>query len=450
MVNMKLACEIPGRRRATLRFAGGCFAALLLLAASCARIAEREERAPDGSLIVEFWHAMSGGHQSSLLEIVAAFNQSHPGVKIVPVYQGSYDSLSQKLVASCISGSNPPVSQMYESWTTRFMSRNLIAAAEDLAAANPDGPDARFDDIFPAFIEDNSWPVDGRKKLMTLPFNKSIYVLYMNEDRMKAAGFENPPADWDEWRDLAEKMTERGPDGSIKTYGFATRPFLESFTTNLFLRGPKYIDDNGEFDFAGPEGLQALRFLVDLTWGEKRAGYVETDYLSNVFGAEKIAMFVGSTASFPFMDRSVQGKFSWRAYPLPAPKGAQGRALCQGTNVGVFANHPESVRRAAWEFLVFLTNTENTVKWALETGYLPVRRSALEHGKMKEYLAKDVNYSAALSQVERGLFEPKVIYWESCRLAIGREVEAALNNRKSPEDALAAALKKCEYIKKTE
>lgn len=412
--------------------------------------ARGEKARAEGPVLIEFWHSMTGRQGQSLLEIVAEFNKQHPDIRVVPVYQGSYDSLSQKLVASCMSGSNPPMAQMYESWTTRFMNRNLITAVEDLDAESPPEESAHLEDIMQAFREDNSWIVEGRPKLMTLPFNKSIYVLYINEDRMREVGYDHPPKDWDEWRNLAEKMTLRNPDGSIRMYGFATRPLLESFTINLFLNGCHYIDENGEFDFAGQRGEEALSFLVNMAYGEKRSAYVESDYLNTAFGAQRIAMYVGSTASFPYNEQAVAGRFTWRAYPLPTPKGVEGRALCQGTNVGIFANHPREIQRAAWTFLRVMTNTENTVKWSMDTGYLPVRYSALEHPRMKKYLEDNVNFRNALSQIDRGLFEPKEIYWESVRLALARETESALMGRKTPRQALDDGLAKCLYIRDTE
>ncbi len=418
--------------------------------AKCAAADKKLRRTEDGALIVEFWHAMAGRHQKILLEIVGNFNKSNKEIRILPIYQGSYDSLSQKLVASCISGSNPAMSQMYESWTTRFMSRKLIAPVEDLAAGDAPAERTDLQDIIGAFREDNTWTVDGKPKLMTLPFNKSIYILYMNEDRMREAGWDHPPRDWKEWRELAGKMTKRNPDGSIAMFGFATRPLLESFTTNLFLAGPRYLDDKERLDFADPEGLKALKFLVDMTMGDQRVGYVESDYLNAAFGSGKIGMYVGSTASFPYNDSAVAGRFTWRAYPLPVPEGGPGRVLCQGTNVGIFANHPPEVQRAAWAFLKFMTNTENTTRWAIETGYLPIRYSSLESERMKAYMADNVNYKNAVSQIDRGFFEPKAIYWESCRLALTREIDAALNGRKTPEKALADALEKCKYIQDTE
>jgi len=401
-------------------------------------------------LIIEFWHSMAGRQAQSLLEIVAAFNKMHEDIRIVPVYQGGYDALSQKLVASCISGSNPPMAQMYESWTTRFISRDLIRPIEELAAADPPDERTGLNDIIEAFREDNTWTLDGKPVLMTLPFNKSIYVLYVNEDRMLESGWDHPPKDWDEWRRLAGDMTVRNPDGTIQMYGFATRPLLESFTVNLFLQDRQYIDNSGQYDFAGSEGLEALDFLVKLTYGKDRSGYVESDYLNTAFGAGKIAMYVGSTASFPYNDSAVAGRFVWRAYPLPVPKGKTGRVLAQGTNVGIFANQPEELQRGAWHFLKYMTDTENTTKWAVETGYLPVRYSALKSERYQKLLDENVNYRNALSQIDRAQFEPKVIYWESCRLALTREVESGLNGRKSPTEALDDALQKATYIRETE
>lgn len=52
--------------------------------------------------------------------------------------------------------------------------------------------------------------------------------------------------------------------------------------------------------------------------------------------------------------------------------------LYYGTNVAVFDSATDMQKQAAWEYIKFLTNTENTAYFAAETGYIPVRVSAQE------------------------------------------------------------------------
>lgn len=45
-------------------------------------------------------------------------------------------------------------------------------------------------------------------------------------------------------------------------------------------------------------------------------------------------------------------------------------------NITVFNTEAKEQKQAAWDFIKFLTNTENTAYFAAQTGYIPVRRSA--------------------------------------------------------------------------
>ena len=49
----------------------------------------------------------------------------------------------------------------------------------------------------------------------------------------------------------------------------------------------------------------------------------------------------------------------------------------QGTDLYMFSNATPEQRTAAFEFLKFLTSTENQVTWGVETGYIPATQDAI-------------------------------------------------------------------------
>jgi hypothetical protein len=65
---------------------------------------------------------------------------------------------------------------------------------------------------------------------------------------------------------------------------------------------------------------------------------------------------------------------------------------------------------------------------------------------MKAYLKQNPNYQIAASQLDNGVFEPREVYWESMRLVITDQVEAALNGRLSVDEALKKAVEKSKFI----
>ncbi len=64
-------------------------------------------------------------------------------------------------------------------------------------------------------------------------------------------------------------------------------------------------------------------------------------------------------------------------------------AVIQGTNVSVFSGGvTDEQKLAAWEYIKFLINKDNTAYWAMKTGYLPVRTSANDSPEYKDFVAK--------------------------------------------------------------
>lgn len=402
----------------------------------------------DGRIEVEFWHAMGGRHARSLNELIDQFNKRQTKYYVVGINQGSYQSLSQKLIASLYAGTNPAVSQMYESWANRYFTYGYLQPVEHFLAEDPAYAKQLKADLLPVFLENGRLPdpKTGEEVLATLPFNKSVYMLMINDTLMRELGHEKPPQTWAELLALSRQMVVR-KGNTIERYGFATRATLEAFTVNLFMTGLNYLDEDEKIQFDGPEGQHAMALLSEFVSGEERSGYVEAGYLNSVFGAQKVGMYIGSTASFPFNDQAVGNKFIWRAYPLPASDGEHaGRTLAQGTNIGIFSKVPAEEQEGAWEFIKFLLEPESVAKWSMDTGYVPVSHSALNLPKMKEFFEKNPNYGAAASVLDDLMFEPRHIYWESTRKAVEQSVAAVLSGTSTPEAALKEARRMTQLI----
>lgn len=422
---------------------------LLIVAAALAACGGGADarQAGDGPVEVEFWHGMGGAQGRSINEIADLFNQSQDQYRVLPIYQGNYNSLSQKIIASLYAGQNPPMAQMYPSWSARFFRYGYLKPAADFIREDPEFGEEDIADFYPVMIEENSLrnPATGEELLATLPFNKSVYVLTVNQTLMEELGWEEPPATWAELMELAREMTVIPEGANTPTfYGFASRPFIEDFTVQAMSAGLNLMDEEtGEIFVDSEEALEALRFLRQLVGGEgegRQVGYVEPSYLSNVFGSERIGMYISSTASFPFNDMAVGNRFVWRAYAVPSrDEETQGNTLMQGTNVGIFDGIPEEQQQAAWAFVKFLTGPDMTAKWGIDTGYMPVRQSASELPEFTAHLERNLSYANAVATLQHATFEPRLMYWESVRQIISREVEAVLLGRTTPEAAMRRA-----------
>jgi multiple sugar transport system substrate-binding protein len=82
----------------------------------------------------------------------------------------------------------------------------------------------------------------------SLPVLSDAYGLYYNVDMLKAKGYTKPPQTISELTDMAKKLTEFNPDGSLKVVGWM--PLLETFYENQAINfghayGAQWYDSSG-------------------------------------------------------------------------------------------------------------------------------------------------------------------------------------------------------------
>lgn len=383
---------------------------------------------------VTFWHAMRGGHGEALQHIVDEFNASQDEIKVIAINQGGYGDLNKKVMGSVAAGRPPAISQVYEDWTTKLYNAGVLEAAEWYIGSV--FTQEEIDDIILTFQENNMWD----DTLLTLPFNKSTNLLFVNQDMV-----EKVPTTWEELLDQAKKATvDKNNDGTPEVYGFGIKPTVDTF--NVFLRqaGGQYLnEDRTKAVFNSKAGVKALQFMYDMVKTEKVA-MLSSSYLSGPIGEGNIAMYIGSSAGMPYVAKSIGDKFEWTAAPLPA--GEVHAAPFMGTNLAVFKQHPDEVKKAAFEFIKFLINKENTTYWAVNTGYLPVRYTALDTEEWKAFVDGSPRNAAGTKQFEYGTFDPRPKGWYGIRTKIGDYIEKAMLGKMGVEEALDAAAEEVNEI----
>lgn len=375
---------------------------------------------------VTFWHAIAQSHEAALNAIVEDFQAAHPNIAVRPTYLGSYQELFTALFAAMSTSNRPVLSQMYESWTSQLIERDLVVPLQLFVDAEGATAEADLADFFPGFLENNRWG----GALVTLPFNKSVYVLVANLDLLEAAGL-GVPQTWEELRQAALALTNR----EAHRHGFGVRPIMETFTPLFFMNGGEFIVD-GQLALDSPAAVETLDFLIQMVHRDQST-ITESGYLTSIFGQQGVALFVNSSAGIPYIETAVGGTFRWAVAPLPTHGDHPRRVLSQGTNVGLLAGHPPEVMWAAWEFLKFLTSAESTARFAQATGYMPVRRSALQIPSFAQFLEENPNLAVATSQLEFAAVEPRMPVWETIRNSLNRQVGQMLTDPTAEAAAVA-------------
>ncbi|MCI3922809.1 ABC transporter substrate-binding protein [Paenibacillus sp. TRM 82003] len=390
----------------------------------------------DKPVEIEFWHAMTGAHEEALKKITDEFNASNgKGITVKLVAQGGYADLSQKVMASAKAKQMPTMSQMYEDWATDYISNDLLTDLTPYVRDPQYGwTKEEEEDIVKVFRDANTW--DG--KYYSLPFNKSTRILFYNKGLLEEKGLK-VPTNWEELRAAAEAMTFEKDGKKVVGMGFENAIGLE-INAYILQAGGEFLDEQSNVvKFNSPEGLEALNYINGFIKDGVGRLAGEDGYMSNPFGRGDVAMYVGSSAGIPFVASAAEGNIEWSATTLPAGKVAA--TPFQGTNVGVFSSASEEQKLAAWEYIKVLINTENTAEWAVASGYLPVRYSALELDAYKAYVEKVPAQGVGQQQFDAGFYDPRVLGAYAMKNAIAKEIDAVLLGQKTPEQGLADAEK---------
>ena len=302
---------------------------------------------------IEFWHRFSDRHHSTLEQLSDWFTALYPHVTVEWIYQGSYSALQQKIQGSVVAGEVPTMTIFYEDW--------IPPVADALLPLGPFFTDEEIADIVPGLLY---------KDMLTVPFNKSIMVLYYIEDFIPV-----PPATWEEFYAMAvENTVDEDGDGIIDRYGVGFRPAAnpEQFLCLLEQNNGAILNaDWTEVTLGNEAGLEAANFYASLA----PYSWITSEYLNSNVGY--VAMAIDTSAGYYYWDTAASDAgLTVKTAALPA--GEKAASFIQGTNIGIFKDADPAQIEAGVQFLKFLLQGEYTGFWAARTGYLPVTQSGLD------------------------------------------------------------------------
>ena len=308
---------------------------------------------------ITFWHAMNGDLEKTLQNLTDKFMESNENIKVTLQNQSSYPDLQQKITATTASPKDlPTLTQAYPHWMVNAMQDELLVDLKPYIENETIG-DENYTNILEGFRTGSE--VDG--KVYGMPFNKSTEVIWYNKTLFDELGLEAPTT-FEEFAQVSKTITEKK---GIVGAGFDS---LNNFYTT-YLKN-KGVDFNSETDVTSAESVEAAKYYLDgIKDGYFRIAGTD-NYLSGPFAAEQLGMYVGSNAGESFVKQAVDGKFEIGVAPYPAESVMQ-----QGTDLYMFSNATPEQRTAAFEFLKFLSSTENQVTWGVETGYIPATQDAI-------------------------------------------------------------------------
>lgn len=375
---------------------------------------------PEGDVEITFWHGMSGRQEETLTEITNEFMEANPNIKVNLQNQGNYGDLSQKLIATMQSPKDlPTITQAYPDWVYSMLNEGLLANYDDyINSSDAEVAFDNWDDIIQGLRDGVVF--DG--KIYGIPFNKSTEVLWYNKTMFEELWLEVPKT-FEELKEVSQKVYEAK---NIPGVGFDS---LSNFYVT-YLANKEIVFDSS-LDITSPESVEAANYYLDGVKG----GYFRiagTDkYMSGPFASQQVAMYVGSNAGEGYVRDGVGDTFEYAAAPYPAEKSIQ-----QGTDIFMFESADDAQKLAAYTYLKYLIAKESQIKWAVNTGYMPIRASAVSDSAYKD---SDSKIAPVLAEATANLYtKPVANGSQQAYNDIGTTLEALLSTKDgSAEEALA-------------
>jgi multiple sugar transport system substrate-binding protein len=316
---------------------------------------------PHDPLTLTVWSNFSGREGNVVTKVLESAKQKYPWMTVKHV-KGKDDEAIQR----AINGGTPP--DVAISFTPDNAARYCQTRA--------------FQDLNPYLQADKidknaTWPAaifsytQYNNIQCALPMLTDAYGLYYNVDLLKKAGFNEPPKTLGELADMAKKLTEYNPDGSIKVAGFM--PLFGTYQTTVNTLGHAYgaqwYDSSGKPSLSTDPNwtklLQWQKSLVDAIGYDKlqkffgKLGGGDSEWSAqHGFEVGKIAMMIDGEWRNAFIAAD-KSKVNYATAPFPvddAQPDLYGSGQVGGTIIGI----PNKVKHAAESWLLVKYMTTDT------------------------------------------------------------------------------------------
>lgn len=391
---------------------------------------------------IDFWYSLSGKNGEVIEKMVNRFNASQTEVKVKASYQGDYYENHAKVMAAIAAGNPPDVTMIEIASIPAFASSGAL---QDLTPYVRGENGVDLNDFIPGLLGNSYW----QGKFYALPFNRSTPLLYLNRDMLRKAGL-NPegPKTWDELRQFAKKLTKK--DGKEQIWGFETPIDIWFYEALVFQNGGEILSEDGKaVRFHTEEGIEPIRFwkamidegIMKLPPGEKYNAWevTETDFVNG-----KAAMIFASTAALGGLLEKAPFDVGTAFLPAKERYGVP----TGGANLVMLAKSSEKEKEAAWKFMKWMTDTQQTIAWSKQTGYMPVRVSAVESEEMKRFYRERPQFKVAVDQLQHAKPRPMSPGYKELQEVIMAELQRAVVGQATAEEAVRAAAEKAEKLLK--
>jgi sn-glycerol 3-phosphate transport system substrate-binding protein len=393
---------------------------------------------------INFWHAMGGDLGERTDEFATAFNGLQDSCTVNSVYQGNYTETLTTAVAAFRAGEQPHIVQVFEVGTATMMAAEgaVYPVYELFADAGMEFDPSRY---VPGVI---SYYSDTEGRMLSLPYNSSTPVMWINVDAFEEAGLEIPTT-WDEVEAAARAFQETGVAAPL-SFGWQSWVMLENFGAwhdiPFATQANGFAGTDAELVFNAEPFVNHIQRLADMSaeglfvYGGRRGDSAA------MFHSGDTPMYLNSSAFFGNFTQNADFEFTQVMMPLDSSiADAPQNSIIGGATLWTLRGHEPAEYTCVAEFLNYLSETEVQADWAQATGYVPITTAAAELMETRGFYAENPGTNIAVEQLS--LNAPtanssgvRLGNFVQIRDVINEELEAVWAGNKTAQEALDTAV----------
>lgn len=379
----------------------------ILVISSCRPIDSSTEIETKERQTIEFWYGLTGQQGKIMEAFIKDFNESQTEIKVIGVSQESYQVTSKALKSSIVKKQVPSVVLLEDSDMKELANKNALMDLTKFINGAKGFDVNDFSDLFMSqgVIEN---------KVYALPIYGTTQVIYYRKDLFEKNNISpNVLNTWEGLEEAAKQLTKLSNE-EVLIYGFEPMQGRENIIDAAINRGGRFVSADGK-----------TILINDKAWKytfEKFRSWIHDDQIMKVnYGGEgwqywyatiddvmqgKAAGYFGSVADNADLDFNMVAAHTrphWLGFDDYPTGVLNAHTICIPNGV------TGEEAKAAFEWMNYITSTEVTAAWSMETGYIPVRESAYELEVYKTFMNANEEFLVTRKQMEEStkvLFDP--------------------------------------------
>lgn len=321
---------------------------------------------PSGPVTLTFWHGYTEADGEVLDQIVADFNASQDDV-VVETETKTWAVIDDTLLPALSSDEGPDIVAMPAERMPIYADRGAFVDLTDFYASD----ESNTSELVPQSVD--MVTVDGVP--YGVPTGFVPLSVFYNKALFTAAGIDAFPTTWDEWVDVASRLTvDANGDGTPEQYGLALpdhATVANGLWPSLFLSGGgQIVEDGTDTVIDSPENAATLKYWTDAVATDKISPTgLDGIGADELFSAGKAAMHVGG----PWMASiAADNGIDYGIAAIPAGPAEQA-ASAIGVAMGITQQADADQVRGAEAFFSYFFEDDVATQWSLASGWPPLR-----------------------------------------------------------------------------